>query len=80
MLDPWADWRNDGISSNKRTMANKETIMRLSNNGRVTWEQACILAATHNLYEDFLEDWWTKCCHDYSAGVSAADLAHWLGY
>jgi hypothetical protein len=63
-----------------RTMANKETIMRLSNNGRVTWEQACILAATHNLYEDFLEDWWTKCCHDYSAGVSAADLAHWLGY
>lgn len=48
--------------------------------GRITWEQACSVADSHSLLLDFLEDWMPKCCADYDAGVSAYDLAYWLGY
>ena len=83
MLDRLADWRKDDPSSHKRTMITTTCPMidsLTADNGRLTWEDACRVAAAHNLYEDFLEDWWTKCCYNYDAGVSADDLAHWLGY
>ena len=48
--------------------------------GVISWENACIIAAKHSLYEDFVSAFWTKCCHDYDAGLSAQKLAYWLGY
>ena len=48
--------------------------------GIISWEDACRVAASHSLYEDFLADWAPKCCADYDAGLSAEKLAYWLGY
>ena len=48
--------------------------------GVISWEDACRVAASHSLYEDFVAAWWTKCCADYDAGLSAVKLAYWLGY
>lgn len=52
----------------------------MTDTGVVSWEDACRIAASHSLYEDFLADWMPKCCYDYDAGVSAQKLAYWLGY
>ena len=48
--------------------------------GMISWEGACRVAASHSLYEDFIDAWWAKCCHNYEAGLSAKKLAYWLGY
>jgi hypothetical protein len=48
--------------------------------GVISWEDACRVAASHSLYQDFIGDWWAKCCHNYDAGLSAQKLAYWLGY
>jgi hypothetical protein len=52
----------------------------MTDDGVISWENACRVAASHSLYEDFVSAWWTKCCADYDAGLSAAKLAYWLGY
>jgi hypothetical protein len=48
--------------------------------GVISWEDACRVAASHSLYEDFLAYWAPKCCTNYDAGLSAEKLAYWLGY
>ena len=52
----------------------------MTDEGVISWEDACRVAASHHLYEDFIGDWWSKCCHNYDAGLSAEKLAYWLGY
>jgi hypothetical protein len=48
--------------------------------GVITWEDACRVAASHSLYEDFVAAFWTKACYNYDAGLSAHKVAFWLGY
>lgn len=52
----------------------------LIKSGRLSWEEACKVAADHGLYADFIADWAPKCCHNYDEGVSAKQFAYWLGY
>ena len=48
--------------------------------GVISWENACRVAASHSLFEDFIYDWSPVCCDNYDAGLSAAKFAVWLGY
>ena len=52
----------------------------MTDDGIISWENACRVAASHSLYEDFIADWWAKCSRNYDAGLSAEKLAYWLGY
>ena len=61
------------------THTTEQLISNLTNDlGRISWDDACVLAKGHGLLDDLIEDFGNL--ENYGRGLNAELLAHWLGY